>query len=153
MTVSTELRAAASGKLGNLLIDSELPRATVRLGTGERLFAEGEPCGGVYVVVSGNVELAVAMRHGESVCIRVAEPGQVIGLVSAINHAPYSKGAVAQEPTVVEKFDAAEVVSFLHAVPDRWLNALGFLCADADAMQRLLAAAKSARPSRHVVKR
>jgi hypothetical protein len=77
----------------------------------------------------------------------------VIGLVSAMNHAPYSKTARALRPAVLHRFGAHEVVEFLHASPDRWLDALSFLCDDADAMQRLLAEAKALRPARAAGKR
>jgi hypothetical protein len=69
----------------------------------------------------------------------------VIGLASAINQAPYCKSAVALEETVLDRFGADDVVRFLAAAPDRYTKALNFLCADADAMQRVLADAKGIR--------
>ena len=146
MTTHTELEPTRAGKLGHVLIASGLPRQTVRLRRGDLLFQEGEPCAGVYVVISGELELFVTPPRGEGVRVRTAGPEHVIGLVSAMNHAPYSKTARAVEPGVLERFGAHEVVEFLHASPDRWIDALSFLCDDADAMQRLLAEAKGAKP-------
>lgn len=155
MSVHTELELTRAGKLGQVLLASTLPRQTVRLFAGGELFKEGEPCAGVYVVMSGELELFVALPRmdDDGVRIRVAGPEQVIGLVSAMNHAPYSKTGRALAPTVLQRFGAHEVVEFLHASPDRWLDALSFLCDDADAMQRLLAEAKALRSGRASTKR
>lgn len=155
MSVHTELEVPRAGKLGQVLIGSALPRQTQRLGCGELLFSEGEPCSGVYVVMSGELELFVALPRidDDGVRIRVAGPEHVIGLVSAMNHAPYSKTGRALSPAVLQRFGAHEVVEFLHASPDRWLDALSFLCDDADAMQRLLAEAKAQRSGRTPAKR
>ena len=135
--------------LGKSLVASELPRKTLRFATARRIFAEGDPCAGVYVVRSGHVDLTLSYPRGDAIRVRVAGPEEVIGLASAMHEAPYCKTAVALEETVLNRFGADDVVRFLAAAPDRYTEALHFLCADADAMQRVLADAKSVRLTSH----
>lgn len=145
MSAQSKLQSINRGDLGALLVASEWPREAVRFWGGRRIFAEGEPCAGVYVVRSGSVELLVTCAPGRAIRVSLAGPGDVIGLPSAMNKASYCKTAVAINEAVLDRFTAEDAVRFLTACPDRQMKAISFLCADADAMQRLLAEVKAAK--------
>lgn len=145
MAAHHELRSIDTKDLAVLLSGSGLPRQALRFWTGQRIFAEGNPCDGVFVVRSGRIELSCNGAQHNAVRIRIAGPNEVVGLVSAMNQAPYSKTAVVLEESVLDRLLAEDVRCFLYASPDRYMKVLNFLCADADAMQHLLAEIKTAK--------
>lgn len=148
-----QLPTAHTDDLGAILRASRLTRKSERFEAHDRIFSEGDAGGAVYVVRSGRLALLLSLAPEEFVRVRAVGPGEVVGLASAMNRAPYCKTAVALEKTVLDKFDAHDVVDFLAAYPESQVKALTFLCADADAMQRVLAHAKSADRTHHTHKR
>lgn len=135
-------RRSANPVVAGMLDDSALRRETSRFSAGERIFTEGEPGRSVYVVRSGRVELLLDCARHRAIRIHLAGLGEVIGFVSAMTRAPYNKTAVALEDTVLDRFNANDVARFFAEQPDRHLEALRFLSADANAMRRLVADAK-----------
>ena len=75
--------------LGNLPLFAELPKkelsrlaaatSRVRATTGTVLFRRGEPCAGVYVIVYGQVKLAVHGSDGSEKILEILGPGQSFG--------------------------------------------------------------------------
>ena len=48
------------------------------------LFVEGEPAPGVMVIVSGRVKLSTASADGRTIVVRMAGPGEVLGLSASV---------------------------------------------------------------------
>jgi CRP/FNR family transcriptional regulator, cyclic AMP receptor protein len=61
------------------------------------LFVEGQEPQGVFVICSGRVKLSTSSSDGRSIVVRVAEPGEVVGLPGAISGKPYELTAEALE--------------------------------------------------------
>lgn len=57
---------------------------------GARLFAERQPCAGIFVLCWGTVELTVRAGTGSS---HVARPGDVLGLEESISNRCYARTA------------------------------------------------------------
>jgi len=52
--------------------------------SGVVLFQEGEPAEGIFVVCSGAVKLSVGSSHGDSLLLRSAGPGEILGLSATL---------------------------------------------------------------------
>lgn len=66
------------------------------------LFGEGRQPKGIFVLCDGRAKLSVCAENGKRLMLRVAGPGEVLGLSSALSGKPYEITA--------EALDAAQVV-------------------------------------------
>lgn len=71
---------------------------TLLFPTGSVLFVEGEAARGVYILVSGRVKLSICSGDGRSLILRLAEPGDVVGLPGTLAGAAYEVTAAAIGP-------------------------------------------------------
>ena len=72
------------------------------LGKGTLLFAEGRPARGVYLLCDGRAKLSICSESGKRLMLRVAGPGEVLGLGASLSGEAYELTA--------ELLDAAQVV-------------------------------------------
>jgi CRP/FNR family transcriptional regulator len=72
------------------------------LGKGTLLFSEGRPSRGVYLLCDGRAKLSICSDSGKRLMLRVAGPGEVLGLGACLSGEPYELSA--------ELLDAAQVV-------------------------------------------
>jgi CRP/FNR family transcriptional regulator len=72
------------------------------LAKGALLFAEGRPSRGVYVLCEGRAKLSICSDSGKRLMLRVAGPGEVLGLGATLSGDPYEVTA--------ELLDTAQVV-------------------------------------------
>ncbi|MBK9367863.1 MAG: cyclic nucleotide-binding domain-containing protein [Deltaproteobacteria bacterium] len=70
---------------------------TMACGEGEVLFAEGDPCDGFYVVLSGRFGV-MGVRDGEPLALAIIGPGECIGEMSLTRATPRS-ATVRRSPT------------------------------------------------------
>jgi CRP/FNR family cyclic AMP-dependent transcriptional regulator len=78
---------------------SELQRVrhTVHYPVGNVVFSEGEPPRGVYLLCKGKIKLSIGGSDGKTLILHIAEPGELLGLSSAISRRPYQTTAEARE--------------------------------------------------------
>jgi CRP/FNR family transcriptional regulator, cyclic AMP receptor protein len=62
------------------------------------LFVEGQEPRGVFVVCHGRVKLSTTSADGRSIIVRIAEPGEIVGLAGTLSGKPYELTAEALEP-------------------------------------------------------
>jgi CRP/FNR family transcriptional regulator, cyclic AMP receptor protein len=79
------------------LADRSLERSFPRHG---RLFHQGDPGTGLYVLVSGLVKVVVTSEDGEEMVLVTLGPGEALGELSIVDGGPRSASAEALEPTV-----------------------------------------------------
>jgi CRP/FNR family transcriptional regulator len=72
------------------------------LAKGALLFAEGRPPRGVYILSDGRARLSICSEGGKRIMLRVAGPGEVLGLGATLSGAAYEVTA--------EMLDAAAVI-------------------------------------------
>ena len=72
------------------------------LGKGALLFAEGRPSRGVYILCEGRAKLSICSESGRRLMLRVAGPGEVLGLGATLSGNAYEVTA--------ELLDSAQVV-------------------------------------------
>ncbi len=53
------------------------------------LFAEGRPVRGIYILCDGRARLSICSETGRRLTLRVAGPGEVLGLGAALSNTPY----------------------------------------------------------------
>ena len=61
---------------------------------GNILFHSGDPCFAAYVIISGRVKLAVAAEDGREFALEVFGPGDVCGLIAALDGGPHNGTAI-----------------------------------------------------------
>jgi CRP/FNR family transcriptional regulator, cyclic AMP receptor protein len=58
------------------------PRSTL-------LFAEGRPVRGIYILCDGRAKLSICSDTGKRLMLRIAGPGEVLGLGATLSNTPY----------------------------------------------------------------
>jgi CRP/FNR family cyclic AMP-dependent transcriptional regulator len=82
---------------------------------GAILFVEGQDPRGVFVICNGRVKLFASSAGGKSLILRIADPGEVIGLPGTISGKPYEATAEAQEPIQANFIPRKPFLEFLRA--------------------------------------
>lgn len=57
---------------------------------GKVLFAEGEPGRGIFILRTGRATVSISSSEGRLVILRIARPGEVLGLSSVLRNASYN---------------------------------------------------------------
>jgi CRP/FNR family transcriptional regulator len=89
---------------------------------GAILFVEGQEAYRVFILSSGRVKLTTASADGKSLLLRIAEPGEMIGLPGAISGKIYVLTAEALEPVQVNVISRAPFMEFLREHGDAALR-------------------------------
>jgi len=87
------------------------------LGKGALLFAEGRPSRGVYVLCEGRAKLSICSDSGKRLMLRVAGPGEVLGLGSTLSGEPYEVTAELLDTAQVVFVKRKELLKFLRENP------------------------------------
>src|SRR3954452_6351387 len=86
------------------LNDPELSMVAARSSTksyaaGELLFSEGEPCRGLYVVISGRIRIFKSSRNGREQVLAIEGAGRSVAELPVFDGGDYPASAVAIEPS------------------------------------------------------
>jgi CRP/FNR family cyclic AMP-dependent transcriptional regulator len=82
--------AAEFRSLLQAIHSSNISNLTLAHPRGKILFAEGEPSRGVYILRSGRATVSISSSEGRMVILRIAQPGEVLGLNSVLRNAAYN---------------------------------------------------------------
>lgn len=85
---------------------------------GEALFVEGETPRHVYVICSGRVKLSVTSREGRTAILRIAGPGEVLGISAAMSGTAHETTADAVELCRVKAIRVGDFLRFLQNFPE-----------------------------------
>lgn len=102
--------------LDGIKLASETPRDAI-------LFAEREAPLGVYILCRGRVKLSIAAADGKSAILRIARPGEVLGLHAVVSNRPYHASAETMEPCEVHFIGRESFLHFLRNSPEASLRA------------------------------
>lgn len=91
---------------------------------GGHLFIEGQPSDGIFMLCRGRVKLTTHSRNGKALILRIAAPGEVLGLSAAISESVNETTAEAIEPCQVNFVRKSEFCRFLERNADAGMNAL-----------------------------
>lgn len=90
---------------------------------GSVLFVEQEPPRGVFILCKGRVKLSINSSDGKTVILRIAEPGEVLGLHAVVSGQPYQASAETLEPCEVNFVRQDDFLRFLRENPEASLRA------------------------------
>jgi CRP/FNR family transcriptional regulator, cyclic AMP receptor protein len=108
---------------------------------GAILFLEGQSARGAYIVCSGRVKLSTTSRDGKTLILRIAEPGEVLGLHATVSGKPYELTAETLQPCQLDFIKRDDFMHFLQNHADACLSAAQHLsqnCQEAYEMIRSL---------------
>jgi CRP/FNR family transcriptional regulator, cyclic AMP receptor protein len=80
---------------------------------GAALFVEGQTARGVFILCSGRVKLSTSSVDGRTLIVRIAEPGEVLGLPATVTGKAYELSAEILEPTQANFIPRNEFLNFL----------------------------------------
>ena len=81
---------------------------------GVTLFEEETPVGNVYVVCHGRVKLFSTSRQGKTLILKIALPGEVLGLSAVMSGSRYEVTAETIEPTQLKAIPKEDFLAFVH---------------------------------------
>src|ERR1700751_1924672 len=108
---------------------------------GAVLFVEGQAPRGLYMICSGRVKLSTTSRDGKTLILRIAQPGEVLGLHAAVSGKPYELTGETLQPCQLDFIRRDDFLRFLQHHGDACLNAAQHLsqnCQNAYEMIRSL---------------
>ena len=79
------------------------------------VFEEGQRVTGVFIVCTGQLKLLSTSREGRTMILRLAGPGDVLGLSAMLNDVPHEVTAETIEPTQLKSVRSADFLQFLEA--------------------------------------
>jgi CRP/FNR family transcriptional regulator len=80
---------------------------------GAVLFVEGQLPRGIFVLCKGSVKLSINSPSGRTVIVKLAEPGEVLGLSATISGKPYEVTAETLDPCQVNFVKREDFLHFL----------------------------------------
>lgn len=110
------LSASAIKALDGIKFTSGYPKGAV-------LFAEQDAPRGVFILCKGRVKLSMTSSEGKSVILRIAGPGEVLGLHAVVSNQPYHASAETLEPCELVFVRREDFVRFLRENPEAALRA------------------------------
>lgn len=88
-------------------------KSTASYPKGSVLFVEGQEPRGVYILCSGRAKLSTCSADGKTVILRIAQPGEVLGLSAVVAGRPYLATAELIEPAQANFIRRADFLTLL----------------------------------------
>lgn len=110
------ISAGAIKVLDGIKFTSAYPKGAV-------LFAEQEAPRGVFILCKGRVKLSMTSSEGKSVILRIADPGEILGLHAVVSNQPYQASAETLEPCELNFVRREDFLRFLRENPEASLQA------------------------------
>ncbi|WP_263384699.1 Crp/Fnr family transcriptional regulator [Granulicella arctica] len=103
--------------------EARLPKGTI-------LFDESAPSTNVFVLCTGQVKLFCTSKEGKTLILKIAMPGDVLGLGAVISGTPYEVTAETIQPTQVKSIRRDDFLAFLQRNSEAGLKAATSLSDD-----------------------
>jgi CRP/FNR family cyclic AMP-dependent transcriptional regulator len=110
------LSPEALDDFGSIGVQATLPKGT-------KLFMEDGSSNGVFVICTGQVKLSCISREGRTLILKIAMPGDVLGLGAVISGSRYEVTAETIEPTEIKSIRREEFLSFIQKHGEASLHA------------------------------
>jgi CRP/FNR family cyclic AMP-dependent transcriptional regulator len=108
-----QLRPAALQDFDAIKFSSSYPE-------GATLFMEKQNPRGIYILCAGEVKLSISSSEGKTLILRIAKPGEVLGLMPALAGTPYEVTAETLRPCQVAFVRRDAFVRFLAQHPEAY---------------------------------
>src|SRR5581483_4811050 len=90
---------------------------------GAVLFLEAQEPRGIYMICSGRVKLSTTSRDGKTLILRIADPGEVLGLHATVSGKPYELTAEALQASQLNFVRREDFLRFLNEHGEACLKA------------------------------
>lgn len=97
---------------------------------GVTLFTEGSRSASVFVVCTGQVKLFCTSKEGKTLILKIAMPGDVLGLGAVISGTSYEVTGETVEPTQIKHIQRDDFLVFLDKFEEGSLHAARALSED-----------------------
>jgi CRP/FNR family transcriptional regulator len=97
---------------------------------GATVFVEGQSARGVYVVCQGRAKLTTTSRDGKTLILRIAQPGEILGLDSVISGINHELTVETLQPCQLAFVAREDFLKFLKSHADACLHAAKHLSRD-----------------------
>lgn len=94
---------------------------------GAFLFMEKQTPRGIYILCEGEMKLSVSSNEGKTLTLRIAKPGEILGLESALSGNPYELTAETLRPCQVAFIRREAFLPFLAKHPEVYLAVMSQL--------------------------
>lgn len=101
--------------------------ATRSVNKGDRIFSEGDPGNGFYVVITGQVKVFKVSAEGKEQILHIFESGEPFGEVPVFTGTPFPAHAEAIAPAQLAFFPKAEFIDLIGRQPSMAMAMLGIL--------------------------
>jgi CRP/FNR family transcriptional regulator len=108
----------------------EAIKSVTLLPRGEILFHEGRPPKGIFVLCEGRAKLSVCSETGKRLMLRVAGPGEVLGLSATMSGKPYEITAELLDNARVAFVKRKELLRFLRDYREACMQVVHVLSQD-----------------------
>lgn len=105
------------------------------------ILVEGQSPHGIFILCQGQAKLSTTSRDGKTIILRIARPGEVLGLHAVVSGKPYEVTAETMQPSQLTFVNRADFLRFLKEHSDACLRAVQHIsrdCQDAYALVRSL---------------
>ena len=96
---------------------------TLAYPAGATLFVEGQACRGIYILCKGRVKLSATSKGGQTLILKIAQPGEVLGLNAAVSGMAHETTAETGQPCQLNFVKRADFLKFLTEHGDACLHA------------------------------
>jgi CRP/FNR family cyclic AMP-dependent transcriptional regulator len=96
---------------------------TLAYPAGATLFVEGQACRGIYVLCKGRVKISTGSSDGQVLILRIARPGEVLGLNATISGIPHETSAETGQSCQLNFVKQADFLRFLKDHTDACMHA------------------------------
>lgn len=86
-------------------------------GRGKVLFAEGDSARGIYILRAGRAAISISSSEGRVVILRMAQPGDVLGLNAVLRSSTYDTTVRTLEPCRTDFISRAELLKLMGTSP------------------------------------
>ena len=97
---------------------------------GAIVLMEGQAARGVYIVCQGRVKLMTTNSEGKTLIVKIAQPGEVLGLQSVVTGNPYELTVETLQPSQLAYIACDQFLRFLKTHSDACLRATQHLSQD-----------------------
>ncbi len=101
---------------------------------GEAVFGQGDKARGVYLLYSGEVNLVCSSRTGQEKTLRVAGPGQILGVSAVVANHLHEFSAIAKSPSLLGYICRDSFLRALETNPAIWFSVLNVLSSDVNSV-------------------
>jgi CRP/FNR family cyclic AMP-dependent transcriptional regulator len=89
---------------------------------GSLLFVEGEDPRGIFILCSGRAKLTTSSTEGKTLIVKIAEPGEVLGVSATILGKPYEVSAETIEPSQLNFIKRDDFIKYLNTHAEACLH-------------------------------